>query len=179
METSAATGLMIQLWVLRSSIFNGGLVHMLQAVVNRNSVQHQSTQHSITIVTNSVAKKPFTVSKYCHNLADELNKPAYTWHSSVNDNMPNAPNDCTQCQLYLAVALGITDQLRDAYNMVHACEIANKAEKDIAIRRASGFNELFEAALKKSLNRMPNPSQDGIKRKGEGKTTVWTGGGGA
>jgi len=33
--------------------------------------------------------------------------------------------------------------------MVHACEVANMAEKDIAIRRASGFNELFEAALKK------------------------------
>lgn len=41
------------------------------------------------------------------------------------------------------------DQLRDMYNMVHACEMANKAEKDIAIRRASGFNELYEAAMKK------------------------------
>jgi len=34
-------------------------------------------------------------------------------------------------------------------NMVHACEMANETEKDIAIRRAFGFNELFEAALKK------------------------------
>jgi hypothetical protein len=33
--------------------------------------------------------------------------------------------------------------------MVHACETANEAKKDIAIRRASGFNELHEAALKK------------------------------
>jgi len=41
------------------------------------------------------------------------------------------------------------DQICDIYNMVHACEIANQAEKDIAIRRASGFNELFEAAVKK------------------------------
>ena len=36
--------------------------------------------------------------------------------------------------------------------MVHACEVANEAEKDIAIRRASGFNELFEAALKKECD---------------------------
>ena len=41
------------------------------------------------------------------------------------------------------------DQIRDVYNMVHACEIANEAERDVAIRRASGFNELFEAAVKK------------------------------
>jgi hypothetical protein len=33
--------------------------------------------------------------------------------------------------------------------MVHACEVANDAEKDISIRRASIFNELFEAALTK------------------------------
>jgi len=41
------------------------------------------------------------------------------------------------------------DQIHNIYNMVHACEIANQSEKDIAIRRASGFNELFEAAVKK------------------------------
>ena len=41
------------------------------------------------------------------------------------------------------------DQVRDTYNMVHACQIANEAEKDNAIQRASGFNELFEAFLRK------------------------------
>ena len=33
--------------------------------------------------------------------------------------------------------------------MVHALETSNQAERDIAIRRASGFNELYEAAIKK------------------------------
>ena len=83
------------------------------------------------------------------NLAHELNKPAYTWHSSVNDRLPNPSNTCTRCRLYRSVAVGVMDQLRDTYNMVHACEIANEAEKSIAIRRASGFNELYEAAVKK------------------------------
>ena len=88
-----------------------------------------------------------------YNLADELNKPAYTWHSSVNDELPNTPNNnCTRCRLYRAVAVGVLDQLRDTYNMVHACEVANGAEKDIAIRRASGFNELFGAALNKECD---------------------------
>jgi len=41
--------------------------------------------------------------------------------------------------------------------MVHACEMANEAEKDIAIRRASGFNELFEAALKKESEQDAEP----------------------
>lgn len=92
---------------------------------------------------------PFGVPHTISNLANELNKPAYTWHSSVNDDSPNTPIDCTRCRLYRAVGVGVMDQLRDVYNMVHACEMANEAEKDIAIRRASGFNELFEAALKK------------------------------
>ena len=39
------------------------------------------------------------------------------------------------------VAVEVMDQLHDTYNMVHACEIA--------IQQASGFNELFEAVLKK------------------------------
>jgi len=51
------------------------------------------------------------------------------------------------------VAVGVVNQLRDTYNMVHACKVANVAEKDIAIQRASGFNELFEAALKKECER--------------------------
>ena len=83
------------------------------------------------------------------NFANELNKPAYTWHSAVNDTLPNDPTDCTRCRLYRAVAVGVMDQVRDVYNMVHGCEIANEAERDIGIRRASGFNELHEAALKK------------------------------
>src|SRR6266542_4193121 len=44
------------------------------------------------------------------------------------------------------------DQVRDTYNMAHGCEVANEAEKDIGIRRASGFNELFEAFLKKECD---------------------------
>jgi hypothetical protein len=100
----------------------------------------------------TAAMKPFGAPHRIRNLADELNKPAYTWHSSVNASLPNSPNNCTRCRLYRAVAVGVMDQLRDTYNMVHACEIANGAEKDIAIRRASGFNELFEAALRKECD---------------------------
>lgn len=94
---------------------------------------------------------PFTVPHSLRIPAYELNKPAYTWHSSANDNLPNTPT-CTRCRLYRSVGLGLMDHIRDTYNAVHACEMANQAEKDIAIRRASGFNELFEAALKKESN---------------------------
>ena len=69
---------------------------------------------------------PFGSPHMICDLSDELNKPAYTWHSSVNDDLPNV---CTQCQLYRAVAVGVVDQLRDTYNMVHACEVANVAER--------------------------------------------------
>jgi len=69
---------------------------------------------------------PFSSPHTICDLSDELNKPAYTWHSSVNNDLPN---DCTRCRLYHAVAVGVVDQLRDTYNMVHACEVANMAEK--------------------------------------------------
>jgi hypothetical protein len=41
------------------------------------------------------------------------------------------------------------DHVRDTHDMVHACEIANEAEKAIAIRRASGFFKLHQASAKK------------------------------
>ena len=103
---------------------------------------------------------PFGVPHTISNFARELNKPAYTWHASVNDNFSKYPNDCTRCRLYRSVAVGVMDQLRDTYNMVHACEISNEAEKNIAIRRASGFNELYEAALKKESERQTGPDSD-------------------
>ena len=57
------------------------------------------------------------------NFANELNKPAYTWHSTVNDTLLNDPNDCTQCRLYQAVGVGVMDQVRDIYNMVHGMRL--------------------------------------------------------
>lgn len=95
-------------------------------------------------------------------LAEELNKPAYTWHSSVNDHLPDVPS-CTRCRLYRSVGLGVMDRVRDTFNMVHACEMASQAEKDIAIRRASGFNELFETALNKECHQaetQPDPDPE-------------------
>jgi len=117
---------------------------------------------------------PFGPPHTICDLSEELNKPAYTWHSSVNDDLPN---DCTRCRLYRAVAVGVVDQLRDTYNMVHACEVANVAKKDIAIRRASGFNELFEAAVKKECEQgavEPEPGSgpgDAGGTKGKAKQT--------
>ena len=114
------------------------------------------------------ANIPFSTPHKIRNLADELSKPAYTWHSSVNATV--LPNDCNRCRLYRAVAVGVMDQVRDTYNMLDACDVANQAERDIAIRRASGFNELFEAALKKeaevSVRSGPGP---GPETKGKGK----------
>src|SRR6266542_2389698 len=100
----------------------------------------------------TAAMPPFGKPHLIHNLANELNKPGYTWHASAND-LPNIPNNnCTWCRLYRAVAVGVMDQVCDTYNMAHGCEVVNEAEKDIGIRRASGFNELFEAVLKKECD---------------------------
>src|SRR6266511_567291 len=70
----------------------------------------------------------------------------------ANDLLNILNNNCTRCRLYRAVAVRVMDQVHDTYNMAHGCEVANEAEKDIGIRRASGFNELFEAVLKKGCD---------------------------
>ena len=110
-------------------------------------------------------------------LVNELNKPAYMWHSSTQDGLPNSATNCTRCRLYRAVAVGVVDQLCDTYNMFHACEIANQADKDVAIRRASGFNELYDAALKKECS-SDTGSGSGVqmdrKRKGKEKARFGT-----
>ena len=67
------------------------------------------------------------------------------------------------------MAVGVVDQVRDAHNMIHACEIANEAERDIAIRRASEFNELFEAALKKECEHNSGSGSGGGLKVSKGK----------
>jgi hypothetical protein len=79
-------------------------------------------------------------------VVDAFHEPIYSWHSEVHAEIPNG---CARCKLYRAVARGAQDKLRDAYNWAQACETANKAEKEVAARRASGFQELFVAALAK------------------------------
>jgi hypothetical protein len=78
------------------------------------------------------------------DISQLLNKPTYNWHPGVHD---ESPNPCTRCRLYRGVALGVRDGLRDLRNVVHACEAANEVERELAVRRVSGFNQLFEAAL--------------------------------
>jgi hypothetical protein len=78
-------------------------------------------------------KAQIGVPQHLPDLTNELNKPAYTWHSTVNDTIPNNPNNCTRCRLYRAIALGVMDQIRDVHNMVHGCEFTNEAERDIGI----------------------------------------------
>jgi hypothetical protein len=101
------------------------------------------------------------------DFSSELNKPAYTWHPDVDRNLDNP---YTRCRLYRAVALGAYDKLRDLRNMVHACETANQGERDLAARRAAGFNFLHEAAVMKGAGEAEaGPGNMETNRKGKGK----------
>ena len=57
------------------------------------------------------------------------------------------------------------DKLCDLQNWANACEMANVGEKEVSMRRASGFNQLFEAAMQKEINsglaHYPNPVASG------------------
>ncbi len=47
------------------------------------------------------------------------------------------------------------------HNFVHACEISNEGERDLASRWASGFNDLFQEALMKEMDVEANLSGSG------------------
>ena len=61
----------------------------LCAVTLHSALDHFRKQLAAAII-------PFGVPHSICNLKEELNKPAYTWHSSVNDDdFSNPPNHCT------------------------------------------------------------------------------------
>lgn len=76
----------------------------------------------------------------------QFTKPGYIWHPAVKS--AEGP-DCNRCRLYRAVSHGTVTPLRDIRNMVHGCQVASEAERDVGIRRASIMNSIFEAVLQK------------------------------
>src|SRR6266581_6488386 len=82
----------------------GNTLYLCSATI-KSALNHYHRQLAAALI-------PIGPPHRVHNLSDELNKPAYTWHSSVNDNLPN---NCTQCQLYHVVAVSIMDQVCDTY----------------------------------------------------------------
>ena len=115
----------------------------LKGALEFHQLQLQVIQHSIL----------YTAPPFDHS--QELNRVFYGWHTATNEKIALP---CTQCHLYRVVALGTMDQAQDLLNMVHACETANTGERDVAIRRASGFYQLFKAAI--------------IKEAGQGNATA-------
>ena len=76
---------------------------------------------------------------------EHLNKPNYGWHDSTWCD-PNR-NHCPRCRLYRATAVGLMNELKDVENLVNAVETTHQAESALSIRRASGLNQLYEAAV--------------------------------
>lgn len=66
--------------------------------------------------------------------------------------------NCRMCQTYRTTANDRHESLLKIRQALHASQIASEAEADIARRRASGFNNLYEAAM----NKMPAAAQDDI-----------------
>ena len=73
-------------------------------------------------------------------------RPRYIWNS--NSVKPISDNDpCIRCRLYRAVAMGTLEDHRHIRNHVQAMEVSFSTQRKEAIRRASGFNQLYEYLL--------------------------------
>jgi len=110
-------------------------------------------------------KAAFIAPHSIRSLADELNKPVYTWHSSVND----GPNFVTYITWFMVVRLPMRLRRTSPFDELLV------------------FNKLFKAALKKESNEGQLEAGSGsgsgvhthasrsLDRKGwERKTMVWT-----
>lgn len=84
-----------------------------------------------------------------------LGRPRYIWNS--NSAKPISEGDsCIRCRLYRAVAMGTLEDHRHIRNHVQAMEVSFSTQRKEAIRRASGFNQLFEyLSIKEDVGDVP------------------------
>lgn len=84
-------------------------------------------------------------------LSSSPKKPTYIWKPDATNPITKSDN-CKRCRLYRAVAMGTLDDHRDTYNLIQGMESTFKMKKEEALRRASGFNQLYEYLLIKEQN---------------------------
>jgi hypothetical protein len=72
-----------------------------------------------------------------------FHRPAYIWKQNA-DKPVTESDKCPRCRLYRAVALGMQDEHRDIKNLVRGMDSSFAENKNQSMRRASGFNQLFE-----------------------------------
>ena len=86
-----------------------------------------------------------------NDLNSNFSKPHYIWKPNTLEAI-STDDSCTRCRLYRAVALGTHDEQRDIQNHINASEVSLSAQKLLVMRRASGFNQLFEYLTIKEVN---------------------------
>ena len=77
------------------------------------------------------------------NTSSFTSKPNYIWKPEAAEPITQTDR-CRRCRLYRAVAMGTLDEHRDIRNQVQGMETVFATQKQQALRRASGFNQLFE-----------------------------------
>lgn len=70
-------------------------------------------------------------------------RPVFIWKTDASSPITDG-DTCNRCRLYRAVALGTQDEHRDIRNLVQGMECSFAAHKQQSLRRASGFNQLYE-----------------------------------
>jgi len=83
----------------------------------------------------------------------KTDKSRYTWNRSVAFVPEGVKLDCNRCRLYRGVALGVLDNIQDLRHHVHGLEVSYEERADLAVRRAAGFFQLYEAALMKESSK--------------------------
>jgi hypothetical protein len=103
--------------------------------LNHNNIDLCLVFHRLQISLLPISETP--------HLSHSNTKPFYIWKPDAAAPITET-DSCKRCRLYRAVAMGTMDEHRDIRNQIQAMEATFTVHKKQAIRRASGFNHLFE-----------------------------------
>jgi hypothetical protein len=105
---------------------------------HRNQLSLSAAAASIS----PAAPVPFSPAP-AESITPHHSMPVYIWKPDAAS--PILESDkCKRCRLYRAVSLGSQDERCDIHNLVHGMKVSFSFDKALTMRRASGFNQLYE-----------------------------------
>jgi hypothetical protein len=108
-----------------------------------------------------------TVTGIKEILPVRLSKSKYTWSRHLSFKPRGLDLNCNRCRLYRGVALGVMDNIQDLRHLAHGSEVGFEARSDITIRRAAGFFQLYDEAMR--LESSADDESGNMVTKGKGK----------
>jgi hypothetical protein len=125
--------------------------------IDRALDHHRSVTASNRIMPKKVNKLKYTWSRGCRQLSYDPR---------------NLPLDCDRCQLYRGVSVAVLDNIQDLRHLITGFEVSYGY--NTAMRRASGFFQLYEAAMQLESTADDAAAEEELSRLRDCPSLKWT-----